>query len=54
MQIRAGEIIKAREEFNISLVDFARQVGISPDTFHSSKRTNPSLEVMMNIAQNWT
>ena len=31
MQIRAGEIIKARrEEFNISLVDFARQVGISP------------------------
>jgi transcriptional regulator with XRE-family HTH domain len=55
LQIRAGEIIKARrEEFNISLVDFARQVGISPgylSQLENGKKTNPSLEVMMNIAQ---
>ena len=55
MRIKAGEIIRARrEEYNISLVDFARQVGISPgylSQIENGKKTNPSLEVMMTIAQ---
>ena len=55
MQIKVGELIRAkREEYNISLVDFARQVHISPgylSQLENGKKTNPSLEVMLKIAQ---
>lgn len=55
MQIKVGELIRAkREEYNISLVDFARQVDISPgylSQLENGKKTNPSLEVMLKIAQ---
>lgn len=55
MQIKVGELIRAkREEYNLSLVDFARQVDISPgylSQLENGKKTNPSLEVMLKIAQ---
>jgi len=55
LQIKVGELIRAkREEYNISLVDFARQVDISPgylSQLENGKKTNPSLEVMLKIAQ---
>lgn len=55
MQIKVGELIRAkREEYNTSLVDFARQVDISPgylSQLENGKKTNPSLEVMLKIAQ---
>lgn len=55
MQIKAGEIIKAaREERNISLVDFARGIGISPgylSQLENGRKVNPKLEVVIKIAQ---
>ncbi len=55
MRIKAGEIIKAkRGEKNISLVDFAREVGISPgylSQLENGKKANPNLKVMLKIAQ---
>ncbi len=54
MQIKVGEIIKAkREDLGISLVDFAKQVGISPgylSQLENSKKTNPNLELILKIA----
>jgi transcriptional regulator with XRE-family HTH domain len=54
LQIKVGEIIKAkREELGISLVDFAKQVGISPgylSQLENSKKTNPNLELILKIA----
>lgn len=55
MRIKAGEIIKAkREEKNISLVDFAREVEISPgylSQLENGKKANPNLKVMLKITQ---
>ncbi len=55
MQIRVGEIIKAkREEKKISLVDFARDIGISPaylSQLENGRKENPKLEIMLNITQ---
>jgi len=55
LQIKAGEIIKAkREEKKISLVDFAREVGISPgylSQLENGKKVNPNLEVMLKITE---
>ncbi|NLV36341.1 MAG: helix-turn-helix transcriptional regulator [Clostridiaceae bacterium] len=55
MQIKMGEIIKARrEELNVSLVDFARETGISPgylSQLENSKKDNPNLEVVLKITQ---
>ena len=55
MQIKAGEIIKAkRDEKQISLVDFAREIGISPgylSQLENGRKTNPQLEVMLKITQ---
>lgn len=54
MQIKIGEIIKAkREEMNISLVDFAKQAGISPgylSQLENGRKTNPNLELILRIA----
>jgi transcriptional regulator with XRE-family HTH domain len=55
LHIKAGEIIKARrEERSISLVDFAKKVGISPgylSQLENGRKDNPSLDVMLSIAQ---
>lgn len=55
MQIKMGEIIKARrEELNISLVDFARETGISPgylSQLENSKKDNPNLDIVLKITQ---
>ena len=55
MQIKVGEVIKIkREEKQISLVDFAREVGISPgylSQLENGRKTNPKLEVMIKITQ---
>ena len=55
MQIKMGEIIKARrEELNISLVDFAKETGISPgylSQLENSKKDNPNLEIVLKISQ---
>lgn len=55
MQIKMGEIIKARrEELNISLVDFAKEAGISPgylSQLENSKKDNPNLEIVLKISQ---
>lgn len=55
MRIKAGEIIKAkREEKNISLVGFSKEVGISPgylSQLENGKKVNPNLGVMLKIAQ---
>jgi transcriptional regulator with XRE-family HTH domain len=55
LRIKAGEIIKAkREEKKISLVDFARGVGISPgylSQLENGKKANPNLKVMLKITQ---
>ena len=55
MRIKAGEIIKVkREEKNISLVGFAREVGISPgylSQLENGRKANPNLGVMLKIAQ---
>lgn len=55
MQIKVGEVIKAkRTEKQISLVDFAREVGISPgylSQLENGRKTNPQLEVMLKITK---
>ena len=55
MQIKVGEVIKAkRKEKNISLVDFAREVGISPgylSQLENGRKANPKLEVILEITQ---
>lgn len=55
MQIKVGEIIKAkREERRISLVDFAREIGISPaylSQLENGRKENPKLEIMLSITQ---
>ncbi len=55
MEIKAGEIIRAkRKDKNISLVDFAREAGISPgylSQLENGRKANPKLEVMTKIAQ---
>ncbi len=54
MQIKVGEIIRVkREEKNISLVEFAKQAGISPgylSQLENGKKTNPNLDLLMRIA----
>ena len=53
LQIKVGEVIKAkREEMNISLVDFAKQAGISPgylSQLENGRKTNPNLELITRI-----
>ncbi len=53
MQIRVGEIIRAkREEKNLSLVDFAKEVGISAgylSQLENGRKVNPKLEVVLKI-----
>lgn len=53
MEIKVGEVIKAkREEKNLSLVDFAKTVGISPgylSQIENGRKTNPKLEIIMRI-----
>jgi transcriptional regulator with XRE-family HTH domain len=55
VQIKVGEIIKARrEERNISLVDFAGEVGISPgylSQLENGRKVNPNLDIVLRIAQ---
>ena len=55
MQIKVGEVIKAkRKEKKISLVDFAREVGISPgylSQLENGRKANPKLEVILEITQ---
>jgi len=55
MQIKVGEIIKARrEERKISLVDFAGEVGISPgylSQLENGRKINPNLDILLRIAQ---
>jgi transcriptional regulator with XRE-family HTH domain len=55
LRIKAGEIIKAkREEKNISLVNFAREVEISPgylSQLENGNKANPNLKVILKIAQ---
>jgi transcriptional regulator with XRE-family HTH domain len=55
VQIKVGEIIKAkREEKKISLVDFAREIGISPaylSQLENGRKENPKLEIMLSITQ---
>lgn len=54
LQIKVGEIIRVkREEKNISLVEFAKQAGISPgylSQLENGKKTNPNLDLLMRIA----
>lgn len=53
MEIKVGEIIKARrEEKNISLVDFASDIGISPgylSQLENGRKANPKLEIVLKI-----
>lgn len=55
MQIKVGEVIRAkRKEKKVSLVDFAREVGISPgylSQLENGRKANPKLEVMLKITQ---
>jgi transcriptional regulator with XRE-family HTH domain len=55
MEIKVGEIIKAkREEKNLSLVDFARTVGISPgylSQIENGYKSNPKLEIVLRIVK---
>lgn len=55
MQIKVGEIIRARrEERNISLVNFAREIGISPgylSQLENGRKVNPNLDIVLAIAQ---
>jgi transcriptional regulator with XRE-family HTH domain len=55
VQIKVGEVIKAkREEKKISLVDFAREIGISPaylSQLENGRKENPKLEIMLSITQ---
>jgi transcriptional regulator with XRE-family HTH domain len=53
LEIKVGEIIKAkREDKKISLVDFAKEVEISPgylSQLENGRKTNPKLEIMLRI-----
>lgn len=53
LQIKVGEVIKGkREERKISLVNFARKIGISPgylSQLENGRKANPKLEVMLKI-----
>lgn len=53
LEIKVGEIIKAkREEKNISLVDFAKEIGISPgylSQLENGRKANPKLEIVLSI-----
>ena len=55
MRIKVGEIIKAqREEKKVSLVSFAREIGISPgylSQLENGRKVNPKLEVMLKIKE---
>lgn len=55
MQIKVGEVIKAkRVEKQISLVNFAREIGISPgylSQLENGRKANPKLEVIVKITQ---
>jgi len=55
LQIKLGEVIKAkREEKKISLVNFAKEVGISPgylSQLENGKKENPKLEVILKISE---
>ena len=55
LQIKVGEAIRAkREEKQISLVDFAGQIGISPgylSQLENGRKANPNLEVMLKITR---
>ncbi len=55
MQIKVGEVIKAtRKEKKISLVNYAREVGIPPGylpQLENGSKVNPKLEIMLNIIQ---
>ena len=53
MEIKVGEVIKAkREEKNISLVNFAKVIGISPgylSQLENGRKANPKLEIILKI-----
>lgn len=55
MEIKVGEIIKAkREEKNLSLVDFAKMVGISSgylSQIENGRKSNPKLEIILRIVK---
>ncbi|HEY8499203.1 MAG TPA: helix-turn-helix transcriptional regulator [Clostridia bacterium] len=55
MKIKAGEIIRAkREEKNIPLVSFAKELNISPgylSQLENGVKTNPKLDILMSIIQ---
>jgi len=55
MKIKAGEIIRAkREEKNIPLVSFAKELNISPgylSQLENGVKTNPNLDILMSIIQ---
>lgn len=55
MKIKVGEIIKAkREEQNISLVAFAKELDISPgylSQIENGVKTNPNLDIILRIIQ---
>lgn len=53
MEIKVGEIIKAkREEKNISLIDFAKMIEISPgylSQLENGRKANPKLDIVLRI-----
>jgi transcriptional regulator with XRE-family HTH domain len=53
MEIKVGEIIKAkREEKKISLVDFAKNIEISPgylSQLENGRKVNPKLDIILRI-----
>jgi len=53
MEIKVGEIIRAkREEKNISLSDFAKELDISPgylSQIENGVKKNPNLEILLKI-----
>ena len=53
MEIKVGEVIKAkREEKNYTLVDFAKEIGISPgylSQLENGRKANPKLETILRI-----
>ncbi len=53
MEIKVGEIIKAkREEKNISLIEFAKRLGISAgylSQIENGRKTNPKLDIILKI-----
>ena len=55
MKIKAGEIIRAkREEKNIPLFSFAKELNISPgylSQLENGVKTNPNLDILMSITQ---